>query len=267
MRNSLRLYGRYIALSLRGQMQYRLSFIMLSLGTLLGAGMEFLGVWSLFDRFEHLRDWRLAEVALFYGMVNLAMALTKTASYGFDRFEQWIRSGDFDRLLLRPRSTALQLLGQRLQAMRIGQFAQGLTVLLWAISALDIAWSVPKVMLLVLAIVSGACVFYSLFILRATLCFWTTQGMELVNALSYGGVETARYPLSIYRPWFRHFFTFVVPLACISYYPALAILGRADPLGSSIYFQWLAPAIGFIFLFLSVQVWRFGVRHYCSTGS
>ena len=48
--------------------------------------------------------------------------------------------------------------------------------------------------------------------LQATLAFWTTETLEIVNTVSYGGVETAQYPLSIYRPWFRHFFTFVVPL-------------------------------------------------------
>jgi ABC-2 type transport system permease protein len=195
------------------------------------------------------------------------MALTKSVSYGFDRFDQWVRSGDFDRMLLRPRSTALQLFGQRLQLMRIGHFLQGFAVLLWASIALDLLWSPAKVLLLIFAITGGACVFCGVFILQATLTFWTTQSLEIINALSYGGVETARYPLSIYKSWFRHFFTYVIPLACISYYPALAILGRPDSLGSSVAFQWLAPAIGFIFLFMSLQFWRWGVRHYCSTGS
>ena len=41
-----------------------------------------------------------------------------------------------------------------------------------------------------------------------------------------GGVETTQYPLSIYEPWFRKVFTYVVPLGCVSYFPALAIMGR-----------------------------------------
>ena len=88
-----------------------------------------------------------------------------------------------------------------------------------------------------------------------------------MNTMTYGGVETAQYPLSIYRAWFRRFFTYVVPLACISYYPSLAILGRADALGSSFLFQWTAPLVGIGFLMISLQFWKFGVRHYRSTGS
>tara|TARA_Y100000588_G_scaffold334670_1_gene374283 strand:+ start:239 stop:505 length:267 start_codon:yes stop_codon:yes gene_type:complete len=88
-----------------------------------------------------------------------------------------------------------------------------------------------------------------------------------MNTVTYGGVETTQYPLVIYRPWFRRFFTYVIPLACISYYPALVLLGRPDELGSSPLFQWLAPAVGFFFLLICLQIWEFGVYHYRSTGS
>ncbi len=61
--NALRLYLRYLGVSVRGQMQYRASFVMLTLGQFLITGLEFVGVWVLFDRFEHLQGWSLPEVA------------------------------------------------------------------------------------------------------------------------------------------------------------------------------------------------------------
>jgi ABC-2 type transport system permease protein len=88
-----------------------------------------------------------------------------------------------------------------------------------------------------------------------------------MNTLTYGGTETAQYPLAIYRPWFRRFFTYVVPLGCISYFPAVAIFGIEDPLGSSRAFQIAAPLAGFLFLALALGFWRFGIRRYTSTGS
>ena len=53
----------------------------------------------------------------------------------------------------------------------------------------------------------------------------------MTNIVTHGGVETTQFPLSIYRPWFRGIFTFVFPLGAVSYFPVLAILGKADPLG------------------------------------
>jgi ABC-2 type transport system permease protein len=151
--------------------------------------------------------------------------------------------------------------------MRLGRFTQGLVILLWSASALGVAWTGPKVILLLMTLSGGVCLFSGLFILQATLAFWTIETLEIVNTVTYGGVETAQFPLSIYRPWFRAFFIVVIPLAGVNYFPALAILGRPDPLGSPVYFQWASPGLGFLFLLGTLRVWQFGVRHYHSTGS
>jgi ABC-2 type transport system permease protein len=267
MLDGLRLYGRYVAISLRGQMQYRASFVMLAGGQFLVTGIEFLGVWALFDRFGSLRGWALAEVALFYGIIHVAFAVAEAFARGFDIFPGMVKSGEFDRLLLRPRSTVLQIAGRELQLLRVGRLAQGLIVLAWAASALDVVWSPARIALVLAAIFGGACLFSGLLVLNATMAFWTTETLEIVNTVTYGGVETAQYPLSIYRGWFRKFFTRVIPLACINYVPALAILGRSDPHGTPPALHWAAPAVGVGFLLLTLQVWKLGVRHYRSTGS
>lgn len=263
MRNAFRLYLRYTGISLRGQMQYPASFLMLTLGHLLVTGAEFFGIWALLLRFGNVRGWTLPEVALFYGIVNVAFSLSDATCRGFDGFARLLKAGEFDRLLLRPRSTALQLAGQELVLRRVGRLSQALVVLLWSASALGVAWTGPKVVLLIAAILGGACLFYGLIVLQATLAFWTTESLEIVNTVTYGGVETLQYPITIYRPWFRKFFTAVIPLACVNYFPALAILERPAPLG----LPWLAPLVGLSFLLLTLQIWRLGVRHYTSTGS
>jgi ABC-2 type transport system permease protein len=266
--HAARLYLRYVGVSVRSQMQYRASFVMLALGQLLVTGMEIVGIWALFARFKALGGWRLEEVALFYGLVHVAFAIAEGVGRGFDIFPGMVKSGEFDRLLLRPRSTAFQVAARELQLMRVGRLAQGLAVLVWAAVALEVQWSVARVGLLVFAILGGVCLFGGLFVFSAVLAFWTTETLEIFNTVTYGGTETAQYPLSIYKGWFRRFFTFVVPLACVSYFPALAILGRDDPAaGSPVWFRWTAPLVGIAFLAASLLVWRVGVRHYRSTGS
>ena len=137
-------------------------------------------------------------------------------------------------------------------------------MLAWAAAELQVGWPPEKVLLLAAAIAGGACLFSGIMILQATLCFWTIEGLEVMNALTNGGRFAAQYPLSIYRKWFRRFFTGVVPLACVSYYPVLALLGIDDGSGA---LRWLAPAAGPLFLLVCLRVWEFGVRRYRSTGS
>jgi len=265
--DAFRLYLRYAAISIRGQLQYRASFALQTVGHLVTTAIEFLGIWALFERFGSLAGWRLGEVALFYGIADVTFAFSDSLSRGLDNFGATVKAGDFDRILLRPRSTILQLLGEELTLKRVGRLTQGAVVLIWASRAADIDWSIGKAALLAASIAGGVCLFIGLNVLQATSAFWTTETLEIWNAFTFGGNYASQYPLPIYRPWFRRFFTFVVPLACINYLPGIAILGRPDPLGVPIVAGWLAPLAGALFLGISLAIWRFGVRHYLSTGS
>ena len=263
------LYLRLVSQSVRAQLQYRWSFLLMAVGSLVTSGVEVLGIWALFERFGLLGgQWRLAEVAFLYGLVNAAFALAEAAARGFDVFgTEFVRTGTFDRVLLRPRGTVLQIAGHELQLHRVGRFLQGAAVLAWAIWVLPIDWQAWRVALLLFAFAGAAAFFYALFIAQATLSFWTTESLEIMNTLTYGGTETAQYPLAIYRPWFRRFFTYIVPLGCVIYFPSVAILGIEDPLGSTRVFQVLAPAAGFVFLAVAIMLWNAGIRRYTSSGS
>jgi len=261
------LYARYVAVSFRSQMQYRASFVMQSIGQFVINGIEFLVLWALFHRFGSIGGWSLPEVAVLYGLVNTEWSLTDATSRAFDTFGTMVKSGEFDRVLLRPRSTVLQLAGQELTLRRIGRFGQGFAALVWGLSAVGIVWSPAKALLLVAAILSGWAFFYGLIMIQATMCFWTTETLEVMNAFTYGGCETARLPMHIYGRWFRRFFAYVIPLAAGTYFPALALLDRADPFGTPRWVYWLAPTLGFVFLAIATRIWRFGVRRYRSTGS
>lgn len=266
--NALALYGRFVALSVRAQMQYRVSFVLMSMGQFVVTGVEFVAVWAMFERFGSLTPWTLAEVAFFYGMVNSAFAVTDCVARGFDLFgTQYVKTGNFDRVLLRPRSAALQISGYDFPLMRVGRLAQGLLVLGWAASQLSIDWELWRIALLVFTFVATVVFFYALVIGQAVLSFWTTESLEIVNTLTYGGVETAQYPMAVYQPGFRRFFTYVIPLACVAYFPVVALLGVDDPLGSTSTFQVLAPLAGFAFFAAALVAWRLGVRRYTSTGS
>ena len=263
----LQLYFRYASISLRGQLQYRASFAMQVIGQFVLSLIEFIGVWALFDRFGLVEGWALPQVALLYGTITVTWSIAESTARGFDLFGNTVKAGDFDRLLLRPRSTVLQLQWQELTLRRAGKFVLGLLITAYAVSALHLEWSPQRVALLATTVVCGVCLFWGLLVLQATSAFWTTESLEVWNAFTYGGIFMSQYPLAIYRPWFRKFFTFVIPLACINYFPGVALLDMHDPLGTTRPFQCLAPLAGPLFLVVALQIWKVGVRHYRSTGS
>lgn len=265
--NGLQLYTRYIGISIRGQMEYRFSFLMQSVAHFLITVTEFAAIWSLFLRFDNIQGWSFHEIAVFYGMISIAFAISDSLSRGFDLLDRLIRSGDFDRYLLRPRSSLLQILGHEFTLKRIGRLSQGIAVLYFGAAHLQLSWTPAKILLLFWTLLGAVALFTGLRIMQATIAFWTVESLEIMNVLTYGGIETAQFPMTIYLPWFRKFFTFVVPLACVNYFPLLLILQKPDPLGTSVLFQALAPLAGLIFLGIAILGWQFGLRYYSSTGS
>ncbi|GBR39312.1 ABC transporter permease [Neoasaia chiangmaiensis NBRC 101099] len=267
MLDGLTLYRRMAAASIKAQLRYPGTFAMQAAGNFVTTLLSFFGLWSLFRRFGSIAGWDLATVALLYGLVNVAFAVAETLGRGFEIFGgEYVKTGNFDRLLLRPRSTLLLLLGHELRLRPIGRFLQGAFVLgagLWMAPHV----SIQTLWLLPWAIAGGAAMFLGVLIGQAALCFVTVEGLEVVNVLTYGGVEAGQYPLPMFSRWLRRFLTWVLPLAGICYYPALLMVGHADPLGLPSWFGLFSPGMGFMFLIVMGWFWQRGVRGYVSSGS
>lgn len=263
------IYFRLISIRIRSQMQYRLSFLFDAFSTALVTGVSFLTIFLVLQKFDGIGGWKLWEVAFLYGMVETAFGLMDMLFSGFDPsfFGNRVRLGTFDQMLLKPVNIYLQVFGSEFLLRRLGRILQGLVVLTLAIANLDIAWTAGKLLYLPVVIAGMVCFFGGLFIVGATITFWTIESIEVINIFTYGGNEMMSYPMHIYPDWMRQFFTFIVPGIFMNYYPALYILGKPDPFGMPGFAPWLAPFVGLGVLAISLRFWRFGIAHYQSTGT
>lgn len=260
----MRLFGKYIWILFKSQMQYRTSFILLSLGQFLVPFSVFAGLYFLFARFGQIKGFSFYEIGLCFAVIQIAFGINECFARGFDSFSSLVSGGDFDRLLVRPRSTVLQVLGSKFEFTRVGRLIQSGVVLIWVLFNLSINWDVGKICILILMIISGVFIFTGIFILAATMCFWTIESIELANIFTDGGREMAQYPLNIYKKWVTRFFTFVIPFGCANYLPLMYLIGKRS--GPEFLYMCL-PLAGILFILPCVIIWQFGVRHYRSTGS
>jgi ABC-2 type transport system permease protein len=269
MRFALGLYRRLVAIQARSQMQYRLSFFLDVVAAALITTLGFGSLAMVLQRFENLGGWTLGEVAFLYGIVEASFGTMDMLFSGFDPpyFGQLVRRGTLDQILLRPTSVFVQVLGARLILRRVGRILQGLAVLVIALALNNIHWTVFKVLYLPAVMVSQVCFFGGLFIIGAAITFWTVESIEVVNILTYGGNEMIAYPMHIYQEWMRRFFTFIVPAIFLNYAPALYFLDKPDPLGLPAWTAFLSPVVGVGTLAVALVCWRFGLRHYQSTGT
>jgi ABC-2 type transport system permease protein len=215
-------------------------------------------------RFPNIGGWSLYEVALCYSVIHIAFSLSECFARGLDAFSSLVVKGDFDRILVRPRSTLLQVLGSKFEFTRIGRLSQSIFVLIYSVDHLQIAWNIFKVLTLLLMMLSGVLIFTGIFMFGAALCFWTVEGLEIINIFTDGGREISQYPLSIYKEWVKKLFTFVIPFGTVNYLPLMYILDKVH--GNTLLYMF-TPVMGMLFIIPSILVWNIGVKHYKSTGS
>ena len=216
----------------------------------------------MFQRFSKVEGFTYNEVLLCYAVILLEFSLAEMVARGFDTFSGMVRSGDFDRILVRPQNEIIQVLGSKFELTRIGRMLQAVIMFVYGIMKSDVVWTFPKICTIVFMLIGGTAVFWALFLIYAALCFFTLDGLEFMNVFTDGAREFGKYPIGIYGKKMLLFTTFVIPYALIQYYPLLYILGRR----SSIIYM-LLPLAACWFFIPALLLWKFGVRHYKSSGS
>jgi len=269
MRRNLSLLLHLLRIQIRSQLQYPVSFIMEVISSTFILGFFFVAFALTFTRFDQIGGWSLGEVAFIWGLTEFSFGIMDMIFSGFDydTFGPMVRKGQFDQLLLRPINITLQVLGSRFVIRRLGKIAEGLIIFLYGLSLIDLNWTAGKVLYLPVLIISQVFFFGSLFIIGATSTFWTTERLEILNIFTYGGSEIMSYPMHIFPRAIRMIFTFVIPAIFLSYFPAVYILNKPDPLNAPGFVSFLAPVVTIAIFWAAMSFWRFGIKNYQSTGS
>lgn len=266
-RSDLVVLRHLLAARLRGQLQYRASFITQIIANAAVGFAEFGTILVFFLHIDTLGGWTIGEIAVLYGIATMSFGIGHLLASGLADFSSQLVKGEFDQVLTRPVSAFVQVMGADIQLRRLGHLLQGGTALVIGLSLTDIPWDPARIVALPLIMLGIVVLFMALFALEATVSFWTTQGIEAVNIATYGGNMVATYPIDIFAGWLRRFFLFVVPLAFAVHIPMSWFLGKPTPLGLPAWVGLLAAPVLLLFCLAIGWLWRLGVSRYRSTGS
>ena len=260
---ALRLYFKYIRMNLISGLQYK-GWPLMVLQTLIVVATDPIGLILLFSRFGSIGSWTVDRILLIYALAVTSFGLAETFCRGFDSFPwRMIKSGDFDRVLLRPCPLPIQIAGAYFHIHRISRVAGGLCAVLWCLFRQGAAFNFTNMLIMVLALIGGFLSYAGVFVMTSGIAFFTIQGLDWIYIFTNASYQVTRCPIDYMPKVLRYMFTFFMPMLVISYYPAAVICGW----GEEFYKGLLALPAGMLFLGFSMLVWRFGVRHYQSTGS
>lgn len=259
--DSVKLYFKFMAVHLKSAMAYKASFFLSNLGRMLLFLNVYLGVVFLLDRFGTVGGYALPELTVCCGVIALACSLAEFFGRGFDAFARILSEAQFDRLLVRPRGLVFQVLCQDMKSTNLAWVLQGALMLFFGIRMGTIHWTAARALTLAAMVLCGGALFFGEYLINAALCFFTLEGLEVMNIFTDGVREYGKYPFDVYGKGVLWLLTLVVPMALVQYWPLQYLLGRGPG------WYGFLPLLSLLFLIPCTAAWRYGVAHYRSTGS
>jgi ABC-2 type transport system permease protein len=256
-----------VAAQLRSQAQYRTSFAIDVVGSVLFGVLDIASVLVLFRVVPTLGGFGFAEVFLMAALAVTAFAAADLAVGNVERLRVYVRSGLLDAVLVRPLGVLVQLTALDIAPRRVGRLVFGVAMIVIAVGHAHVRLTPHSLALLVITPVAGAAIFGAVFVATATVAFWWIESGEIANGLTYGGLNFTQHPITIYGAALRRLFAYAVGFAFVAYYPTLRLLDRTDPLGGPVFLAYAGPLVAGVATAVAALLWRIGVRHYRSTGS
>lgn len=251
-----------LRVSLMTALQFRVDFVVEGFMSLFWLAWNLLPLLVLYGQRGEVAGWDRASALVVIGVfVVLRAFIEGVISPSLVEFVARVRSGAFDYVLLKPADAQLLVSVARFAPWRLLDLLGGLAILGYALAARPVAPHPADLALGAALIGCGAVAMYALYIVAAAAVFWVARLDNLAFLLS-AVFDTARWPVQVFRGAWRVLFTFVVPLALMTTYPAMALLGRVDlPLVLGCVGGAAALAL------VARLLWRHAIRAYTSASS
>ncbi len=262
-----KLYGLFIKLQLKSQMEYAVSFITGMFANFYCYLITFATFWVIIDNFGDIDGWNFSEMSILYALRLLTYAIAGVLFWRTTfQLEKQITQGNLDMYLTRPMGILQQLVCKEFGYTFIGQIIVTVVFIILAIADLSARISILTYIYWVFAIIGGVLINGAAMIFFGTISFWTLRSNRISGTLYYDLMRFVEYPLSIYSPAIRVILTYIFPWAIINYYPSLIILNKVETLEQLI-IGILSPAIGLLLFWGATIFFNYGLKQYSGTGS
>lgn len=258
----MKIVFKYMAMHLKSQLEYRSSFILSFIAQVFPTALSAAMVFVLLDKFNFSDKFNLYEVMLGISIVQFGFGFSECFWRGFDKFSDIIKKGSLDLMLIKPRSIYLQVFGSNIEFSKLSRGISALILFIIAIRKVSFKVTLLNILLLIGLLLFSVLIYFSMYILAACFCFKTIEGLEFTNIFTDGSREFGQYPMDIFKHEVLIFFTYLVPVACVNYYPVKYILGKSD---SILYL--ISPLFCLVLFIISILTFNKCMKHYTSTGS
>ena len=258
----IRLYFLIEALYIKGRMQYRVDFIISSVGMFVSS-LATLGIfWVIFDNVPDIAGWTLMEMVFIYAFYMIAISPMQILFDHAWQLRFHVQQGSFIKYYFRPLNMMFYYMSEMFDIKGLTQLAAGIILLIYASIQLNIDWTLARFALLLMTVFSAALVQISIIVAASCATFWVMDSYPVLG-LAWKLREFSPYPMTIFDGAFRFTFTYLIPIGFVAFYPSQLFL-RPEEVSPLIYFS---PIIGMGLFAITYWIWTKGVNSYTGTGA
>ena len=248
--------------SIATAMQYRANFLIEGVLSFAWLLIALLPLIIVFEKRQTIAGWDQPSaliVMAYFMAVKAVMEGMVTPS--LVTLVEKIRSGAFDYVLLKPIDAQFIVSTAGYEPQKAIDLLGAIALTCFAFNQLGFWPTVPQIAVGLVLLVAGVLAMYSLWIVCAAASFWVVRLDNLIYLLM-AIFDTARWPIHVFRGAWRLVFTFLIPVAVMTTFPAMALLGRL-----SMRTTLLTLAGSLAMLIVSRMIWRAAIRNYTSASS
>lgn len=267
MKDTIHLIGMYTKTTAKAWFQYRVDAVLKSLAVFLREAAGIIVIWFTLLKFDSINGWNIYETVFLFSLLFLTYGIMIIFFTGLRDFGSTVRSGGFDRFILRPRGLLFQIIFVNADWFAaLGHGGLGVTLFLISAWKVGINWSLANALYYIFTVAGGVLIQGAIFLILATLNIFMLQTDSLKELFYWNMRKFAGYPISVFNKVIQILMVYVMPFAFINYFPAQFLLRKSDMSYPEIY-MYLTPLVGMVMYIAAYLFWRFGIRFYKSSGN
>lgn len=260
--HNLRVVSALVRTAWMTGLQYRADFVADVATGAIRTAASAAPLWLVYANTDRVAGWGFADAAMVMALFLLMRGIVGgLIEPNLGMVVDGIREGTLDLILVRPADAQLMVSLRTVAPARAWDVLGAVLLGGWALAQRE-AWPAPiDITVALVMLLSGLASVYGLWILAICLSFWFVR-VDNLRFLLWSASDAGQWPITVFQGWIRAALTWVIPVAVMTSFPALALAGQWDA-------TLVATGLGIAALFLTASrlLWHRALAAYTSASS
>ncbi len=258
----VRIVSSFWASSIASELEYRFNIIIEILSVIGNLAGSLFTLSLFYGPNNNLGGWNWYSSIVILGIYTFLEGFTTTfLQPNLSRIVRHVQNGTLDFVLLKPVDSQLWLSLRIFSPWGIPTMLSGLILISFGLNFSNSEISIKIILISSLMLISSLLILYSLWFLIASTSIWFVRVWN-ANEVLRSTLVAGRYPITAYPDSLRKVFTFIVPIAFLTTFPAEAMLNLL-----SLKYILFSLLISLSFLYITTKFWNYALRFYTSASS